>query len=257
MDLTIRPETGADFDAVERLVQEAFTEDEEVAPLVRAIREGDGYIPALALVAEVDGELVGHVMVSHSWLVEETGSHRVAILSPLAVKPGWQRQGVGSALVRRVTGLAEEMGEPVVILEGSPIYYARFGFEASTPLGISIDLPDWAPPEAAQVLRLGAYNPGLRGRLVFEALDRVRREQGVEPTAGGSPTRTRARRIDGTTVSQMGIDHVGLGVPDVAAARAYYDEFMPLVGFVRQWDTGYRATDWYGPQIFFYPAVGS
>ena len=38
----------------------------------------------------------------------------------------------------------------------------------------------------------------------------------------------------------MPIDHFGIGVPDVDAARAYYDEFMPLVGFVREWDTGYR-----------------
>ena len=53
----------------------------------------------------------------------------------------------------------------------------------------------------------------------------------------------------------MPIDHIGLGVPDVAAAKAYYDEFMPLVGFVRQWETGYRATDWYGAQIFLYPTL--
>jgi catechol 2,3-dioxygenase-like lactoylglutathione lyase family enzyme len=53
----------------------------------------------------------------------------------------------------------------------------------------------------------------------------------------------------------MPIDHVGLGVPDVEAAKAYYDEFMPLVGFVRQWEVGYRAEDWYGAQIFLYPAV--
>ena len=53
----------------------------------------------------------------------------------------------------------------------------------------------------------------------------------------------------------MPIDHIGLGVPDVAAAVAYYDELLPLVGFVREWDTGYRATDWYGPQIFLYPTL--
>ncbi|MFI5047958.1 MAG: hypothetical protein ACHQIG_12905 [Acidimicrobiia bacterium] len=41
----------------------------------------------------------------------------------------------------------------------------------------------------------------------------------------------------------MPIDHFGLGVPDVDAAKAYYDEFMPLVGFVREWETGYRAND--------------
>jgi catechol 2,3-dioxygenase-like lactoylglutathione lyase family enzyme len=53
----------------------------------------------------------------------------------------------------------------------------------------------------------------------------------------------------------MPIDHIGLGVPDVEAAKAYYDDFMPLVGFVREWETGYRATDWYGAQIFLYPTI--
>ena len=57
------------------------------------------------------------------------------------------------------------------------------------------------------------------------------------------------------TVPAMPIDHFGLGVPDVDAAKAYYDEFMPLVGFVREWETGYRATDWYGAQIFLYPTL--
>ena len=53
----------------------------------------------------------------------------------------------------------------------------------------------------------------------------------------------------------MGIDHVGLGVPDVEAAKAYYDELLPLVGFVREWETGYRAADWYGASLFLYPAL--
>jgi catechol 2,3-dioxygenase-like lactoylglutathione lyase family enzyme len=48
------------------------------------------------------------------------------------------------------------------------------------------------------------------------------------------------------SVLQMAIDHFGLGVPDVEAAKAYYDDFMPLVGFVRERETGYRPTDWQG-----------
>lgn len=51
----------------------------------------------------------------------------------------------------------------------------------------------------------------------------------------------------------MPIDHIGLGVPDLDAARAYYDEFMPLVGFVPECDTGYRPVDWKGAQVFLYP----
>ena len=53
----------------------------------------------------------------------------------------------------------------------------------------------------------------------------------------------------------MGIEHFGLNVPDVDAALAYYDEFMPLVGFHRAFPTGYVANDWYGAQLFIYPAL--
>jgi catechol 2,3-dioxygenase-like lactoylglutathione lyase family enzyme len=56
-------------------------------------------------------------------------------------------------------------------------------------------------------------------------------------------------------VPAIPIDHIGLAVPNVDAAKTYYDEFMPLVGFVREWETGYRATDWYGAQIFLYPTL--
>jgi catechol 2,3-dioxygenase-like lactoylglutathione lyase family enzyme len=51
------------------------------------------------------------------------------------------------------------------------------------------------------------------------------------------------------------IEHLGLNVPDVAKALAYYDEFMPLVGYARQFPTGYVPTDWKGTQIFIYPAL--
>jgi putative acetyltransferase len=55
----------------------------------------------------------------------------------------------------------------MVVLEGAPSYYGRFGFEPATAHGIHIDLPAWAPPEAAQVLRLAAYDPDWRGRIVY------------------------------------------------------------------------------------------
>lgn len=53
----------------------------------------------------------------------------------------------------------------------------------------------------------------------------------------------------------MPIEHFGLNVPDLQAAKAYFDEFLPLVGYVREWDVGYRPTDWNGAQLFLYPAT--
>ena len=51
----------------------------------------------------------------------------------------------------------------------------------------------------------------------------------------------------------MPIEHFGLGVPDIAKAKAFYDEFMPLVGYIPQFGTGYVPRDWNGAQIFLYP----
>ena len=57
------------------------------------------------------------------------------------------------------------------------------------------------------------------------------------------------------------IDHIGIGVPDLAAAKAYYDELMPILG-LRPWfpmapDGGfnYGPDGAKGPQLFFYQAI--
>ena len=63
-------------------------------------------------------------------------------------------------------------GMDLVLLEGSPDYYGRLGFEPAARHGIEMPLPDWAPREAAQVRRLGAYDPAdptLRGSVVYPA----------------------------------------------------------------------------------------
>jgi catechol 2,3-dioxygenase-like lactoylglutathione lyase family enzyme len=57
------------------------------------------------------------------------------------------------------------------------------------------------------------------------------------------------------------IDHIGIGVPDLAAAKRYYDGLMPILG-LRAWFPATEAGEFnYGPdgargsQIFFYQAL--
>ena len=57
------------------------------------------------------------------------------------------------------------------------------------------------------------------------------------------------------------IDHIGIGVPDLAAAKRYYDELMPVLG-LRQWFPttpdgifNYGPAGARGPQVFFYQAL--
>jgi putative acetyltransferase len=167
--VVIRPESPGDHGAIRRVVAAAFGRDVE-AELVDRIRASPEYVPEMALVATAGGEIVGHVMVSHAVVRSDDGDRRISMLSPLAVHPAHQRSGVGSALVSASLAAAEALGEPVVILEGSPAYYGRFGFEHSVGYGIEIHLPEWAPPEAAQVMRLSSFDPDdptLRGTVVY------------------------------------------------------------------------------------------
>lgn len=167
--LIIRPETPADHDVVRDVVAAAFGSDAEAA-LVDRIRASPEHIPEMALVAEVDGAILGHVMISHAVIRGDAGDRKICMLSPLAVAPDRQRAGIGSALVRTSLEVADRRGEPLVILEGDPAYYGRLGFEHALRYGIEIHLPDWAPPEAAQVVRLSSFDSGdptLRGTVVY------------------------------------------------------------------------------------------
>lgn len=169
--VTIRSEQPADHDRIRDVVAAAFGSDDE-ADLVELIRASPEYVTEMALVAEVDGEIVGHVMVSGTSLHHATGERTIMMLAPLAVRPDRQQSGVGAALVGAVVAIAEQRGEPLVVLEGSPGYYGRLGFEPAARYGIELPLPDWAPPEAAQVMRLSTHDPAdatLRGRVVYPA----------------------------------------------------------------------------------------
>jgi putative acetyltransferase len=166
-DVLIRAEDVADHEEIARVVAAAFG-SEPVAPLVEAIRASPGFVAPWSLVADRDGVVVGHVMVSLVGLVgPDGGEQQVPCLSPLAVDPAAQRRGIGSTLVRAVTAAVAEGGGALVVLEGNPAYYGRFGFEPAAAHGIQIDLPSWAPPEAAQVLPLRADRPLPTGRVVY------------------------------------------------------------------------------------------
>jgi putative acetyltransferase len=167
--IAIRQETAEDHDAIRHIVAAAFGSEGE-AELVERVRSSPEYVNDMALVAEVDGEIVGHVMVSNAVLRSNDSERRISMLSPLAVRPDRQKAGIGHSLVSAALAVADERGEPLVVLEGSPAYYGRFGFEHSITYGIEIHLPDWAPPEAAQVKRLRSFDPNdatLRGKVVY------------------------------------------------------------------------------------------
>jgi putative acetyltransferase len=143
------------------LTAAAFGREQE-ATLVDAIRASDRYVGELSLVAVDGGEVVGHVMLSYV----DLDGRDVLQLSPLSVAPDRQGEGIGSALSREALRLADERGEPLVVVLGHPTYYPRFGFRPAASLGIEPPDPSM-PAEAFMVAPLGAYDPALRGKVTF------------------------------------------------------------------------------------------
>lgn len=165
MPAIIRPERPADHAAVAGVVRRAFDSPDVIPDLVDVLRATPD---ALSLVAEREGEVVGHVLFSTSLLDAPRRLVPVLVLSPLAVEPARQRGGIGSALVRRGLELAAARGAPLVFLEGDPRYYSRLGFVAAGPLGFrkpSLRIPD----DAFQVVALPAHAPWMTGTLVYHA----------------------------------------------------------------------------------------
>jgi putative acetyltransferase len=166
MALVVRRERLEDEREISDVVAAAF-EDASVAAFTDSIRSSAGYVPELTFVAEEDGRIAGYTMLSYVDL--EGGSvTRLLILTPVAVQPDRQRQGVGTAVVRAAVTAADERREPLVLVEGIPAYYPRFGFVSATGLGLERPY-ERIPDPAWLALPLSAYDPDIRGRVVYPA----------------------------------------------------------------------------------------
>lgn len=161
--MQIRCENPSDYQAVAEVNIEAFGRENE-ARLVEQVRHSDRYIPQLSLVAELNGNIVGHILLSYIDLVGEA-SFQVLGLAPLAVRSRFQRQGIGSALVNAGLARAEAMKEVMVIVLGDPRFYCRFGFESSTLYEITSPFP--VPEAAFRVKLLQHYQEGHKGKVVY------------------------------------------------------------------------------------------
>ena len=163
----IRVEETADSVPLRTLYLRAFgDEGPQTADLVDGLREHPCGRDGVSYVADVDGLLAGHVMVTRNRLDTLVRLVDVGVLSPLAVDPDHQRRGLGRDLVARAVSAADELGLPALFLEGDPAYYSRLGFVAAKPLGFR--KPSIRTPDAAfQVMTLSSYEPWMTGTLVY------------------------------------------------------------------------------------------
>jgi putative acetyltransferase len=142
--------------------------------LIAAIRASPNYVPELALVAEPASEdsaseraVVGHLMISLLDLVTDAGGLiPILVLSPVGVHPEVQNQGIGGILTRAALAVADERPEPLMIVQGHPDYYPRFGFVRGRSIGVM-------PPEhlggidRAWMARRRPGAPPVEGRVTY------------------------------------------------------------------------------------------
>lgn len=126
--MLIRPETSADAAAIASVVERAFAKGPFTSNteqyIVRTLREARAL--SVSLVAMDDEKVVGHVAFSRVKISD--GTRQWYGLGPLAVDPQFQRQGIGSALVRAGIEQLHALSAAGCVVLGDPAYYGRFGF---------------------------------------------------------------------------------------------------------------------------------
>ncbi|MEW6521241.1 MAG: N-acetyltransferase [Thermodesulfobacteriota bacterium] len=103
--MIIRAESPADIDAITAVTIAALT---------------------LTLVAELDGQVVGHIAFSPVAISD--GSQNWHGLGPISVLQAYQRQGIGKALVQEGLSRLKALGGNGCAFVGDPGFYQRFSF---------------------------------------------------------------------------------------------------------------------------------
>lgn len=150
----IRHARPADHPAIAEVVEAAFGQPDEARLVERLRADGD---VLFELVSETDGQVTGHILFSRLWADR---AELFAALAPLAVRPGLQKTGLGSALTRTALDNAREFGVHGVLVLGHPAYYPRFGFAAETAAQVRAPFTGH-PAFMALALERGAFDAPL------------------------------------------------------------------------------------------------
>lgn len=165
--ITVRTETPEDFRAIDVVHLSAFQGDDEVG-LIDALRSSSGYIADLSLVAEFNGRIVGHILLTKVRLQRDNEGMDILALAPMAVVPSQSHRGIGSDLVQEALQKAKSMGYKAIVVAGHPEFYQRFGFKAASRWGLHCSLPIAEDLVTAVELEAGALNGG--GNVIYPSL---------------------------------------------------------------------------------------
>ena len=146
MNITIRSEEERDIEAIHSITIEAFKtvaiSNKTEQFIIKALRRANAL--SVSLVAEVEDTVIGHIAFSP--IVISDGSTDWYTLGPISVKPAFQKNGVGGALIEKGISMVKKTGGRGCLLVGDPKYYSRYGFKTDSRLSI-----DGVPPDVLLV----------------------------------------------------------------------------------------------------------
>lgn len=170
MHVTIRQEKPEDYDAVFGLITKAFESlelsDHKEQFLVERLRKSSAFVPELAMVAETDHQIVGHILLTKLKIKQGQHGFDSLALAPVSVLPAYQGKGIGGMLIKQAHKQARQMGYRSVVLLGHEGYYPRFGYEQADKFGIA--LPFDVPTENCMAVELVEGGlAGVSGTVVY------------------------------------------------------------------------------------------
>lgn len=126
-DVQVRRTTSDDFNDVMQVETQAFGSAKEAEWVAEVL--ADANEPYLSLLALYKGEAVGHILFTRGIPDEDKEASSVYILAPLAIKPAYQKQGIGGLLIETGLQYLRESGVRLVLVLGHKEYYPRHGFK--------------------------------------------------------------------------------------------------------------------------------
>lgn len=144
MEIKIRQEHPFDYKDVAEIIEEAFRNeqysDQKEYVLVEILRNSKSFISELSLVAENNGSLVGHILLSKIKIKNGDKVSLSLALAPVSVHPNFQGNGIGSKLILESHKLAKTLGFKSIVLLGHKDYYPKFGYQKASVFRIKLPL---------------------------------------------------------------------------------------------------------------------
>lgn len=161
--ITIRNEEETDYTRVEEITRRAFWNlyvpgcSEHY--LVHVMRSHQDFMPALALVIEVDRQVVGNIMYTQARLVDEAGEAKTILsFGPVSILPEYQRKGYGKMLLEHSFKRALALGYDVIVIFGDPKNYVSRGFKSCKKHRVSLENGTYPAAMLVKELRPGALD---------------------------------------------------------------------------------------------------